>query len=180
MTGVNQPVTAVLLNFRGYDTWLEVGVLTLTLLGILLVRREVDLTTMMQAHAGNPMLRRFVWLIFPIIVISSGHILLLGTSVPGGAFPAGALLGSGGILLRLAGYPSVARLRRWELQLSAALGLIGYLGVIAVLLLGGWALLELPLPWAGSLILFIESLITISVGIMVTSMFVGAAPPPRE
>ena len=34
-SGVTHPVTAVLLNFRGYDTLLEVVVLLLALLGVL-------------------------------------------------------------------------------------------------------------------------------------------------
>ena len=33
-SGVSNPVTAVLLNFRGYDTLLEMVVLTLALLGV--------------------------------------------------------------------------------------------------------------------------------------------------
>ena len=36
-SGVTHPVTAVLLNFRGYDTLLEIAVLLLALLGILAV-----------------------------------------------------------------------------------------------------------------------------------------------
>ena len=36
-SGVEHPVTAVLLNFRGYDTLLEVAVLLLALLGVLTV-----------------------------------------------------------------------------------------------------------------------------------------------
>src|SRR5690242_11443125 len=36
-SGVEHPVTAVLLNFRGYDTLLEVAVLLLALLGVLAV-----------------------------------------------------------------------------------------------------------------------------------------------
>ena len=35
-SGVEHPVTAVLLNFRGYDTWLELGVLLLAVMGVLL------------------------------------------------------------------------------------------------------------------------------------------------
>ena len=33
-SGVRNPVTAVLLNFRGYDTLLEMGVLLVALLGV--------------------------------------------------------------------------------------------------------------------------------------------------
>jgi multisubunit Na+/H+ antiporter MnhB subunit len=36
-SGVEHPVTAVLLNFRAYDTWLEIGVILLGLLAIFAV-----------------------------------------------------------------------------------------------------------------------------------------------
>ncbi|MGD9289220.1 MAG: hypothetical protein PVG74_16510, partial [Desulfobacterales bacterium] len=37
ISGVENPVTAVLLNFRGYDTLLEIGVLLLAAVGVLSV-----------------------------------------------------------------------------------------------------------------------------------------------
>ena len=37
VSGVENPVTAVLLNFRGYDTLLEIGVLLLAALSVLSV-----------------------------------------------------------------------------------------------------------------------------------------------
>ena len=37
ISGVDNPVTAVLLNFRGYDTLLEIGVLLLAAVGVLSV-----------------------------------------------------------------------------------------------------------------------------------------------
>ena len=41
-SGVSNPVTAVLLNFRGYDTLLEVAVLMLALIGMLAVGLPAD------------------------------------------------------------------------------------------------------------------------------------------
>ena len=38
-SGVTNPVTAVLLNYRGYDTLLEVGVLLLAVVGVWSLRR---------------------------------------------------------------------------------------------------------------------------------------------
>jgi len=38
LSGVSHPVTAVLLNFRGYDTLLEMAVLLLVLVGAFLLR----------------------------------------------------------------------------------------------------------------------------------------------
>lgn len=98
-SGVLHPVTAVLLNFRGYDTLLEVAVLLLALLGVLAV---VDRPN--QPHAahlgapGAPVLQTLARLL--PVWIRPGRLLRLG--LVGGFLiflaVAAALLGQGSLL----------------------------------------------------------------------------------
>lgn len=55
-SGVEHPVTAVLMNFRGYDTWLEVVVLLLAALAALALGRSRDLRALpREAPASAPL-----------------------------------------------------------------------------------------------------------------------------
>src|SRR5690606_29750981 len=56
-SGVEHPVTAVLLNFRAYDTWLEMGVILLGLLAIYAVG-GIKLYPRHNNAADDPVLRQ--------------------------------------------------------------------------------------------------------------------------
>jgi len=57
-SGVEHPVTAVLLNFRLYDTWLELSVLLLALMGVFGVRGAHDLRGLPMRPRASPVARR--------------------------------------------------------------------------------------------------------------------------
>jgi multisubunit Na+/H+ antiporter MnhB subunit len=100
-SGVAHPITAVLLNFRSYDTLLEIGVLLLAAicvwsLGLRRYRREREVSP-----NAAPILYGLVRLVVPVMVLVSGYLLYAGSSQPGGAFQAGAVLASAGVLLLL-------------------------------------------------------------------------------
>lgn len=172
-SGVSHPVTAVLLNFRGYDTLLELAVLLLALIGTWSVRR---------AHrcAGNvpgPLLRQLPGLLAPLMVLIAGYLLWAGAHAPGGAFQAGSLLGGVGILLCLSGHSMPDWVQGWPLRLVALLGVAVFviLGVgVAALPSGG------PLDWppdaAKTLILGIELAAMLSIGVILAALFAGGRP----
>src|SRR5690606_39054481 len=95
-SGVGHPVTAVLLNFRSWDTFLELAVLLVALLGA----RSVLRPNLALAPTWT-VLRVWSKSLAPILVIVGGYILWRGADAPGGAFQAGALLAAGAVLLRL-------------------------------------------------------------------------------
>ncbi|MDX1335300.1 MAG: hydrogenase subunit MbhD domain-containing protein, partial [Gammaproteobacteria bacterium] len=161
-SGVSNPVTAVLLNFRAYDTFLELAVLLAAVLGI----RSLNIARQPYLRAGPVLAGLTVWLV-PVLIVISAYLLWVGAHAPGGAFQAGAVLAAAGVLLRLSGYPAAGLPA--NLLIRRALMIIGVL-VFAMTGLGlmvfGGAFLEYPLPWAGSLILLIETAATLSIAVI--------------
>jgi multisubunit Na+/H+ antiporter MnhB subunit len=169
-TGVSHPVTAVLLNLRAYDTLLELLVLVVAALGI-----GVLLPAAASAPRGGPpggsMVVPLARLLVPGFVLVAGYVVWRGSHAPGGAFQAGAVLAGGGVLLllgRLAAPPSLSSRR---IRLALLVGPLFFLLVAAAPLPLGGNLLEYPKPWAGALILAIESLLTLSIGLVLVMFF---------
>ncbi len=171
-SGVSNPVTAVLLNFRAYDTLLELGVLLLALLGVWSLggipeRRETS---------PGPVLDTLSRLLVPLLILVAGYLLWVGAHAPGGAFQAGSVLGAAGVLLLLAGWRLDARFAGLPLRIALVAGLGMFVAVGMVLILVGGHLLEYPPPFAAALILLIEVAATLSIGITLAALFLGGRP----
>ncbi len=170
-SGVEHPVTAVLLNFRGYDTWLEVGVLFLAMLGIYCAGGWVGLTGGREPDSPGPLLSWLIRGLTPLLILTAAYLLWLGKEAPGGAFQAGVLIGAAGILLRLAGYPLTAHLSPGMVKLGLTLGFGTFLVFGIAALIPGGAFLEYPEYWAGEIILLVETAAAISIGFTVFAFF---------
>ena len=96
---VANPVTAVLLNFRGYDTLLEIAVLLLAIVAVWSLR---FVPGSRFAQPGGPLLTELLRFVLPMLLLTGGYQLWIGAFAPGGAFQGGALLG-GAIVLALSG-----------------------------------------------------------------------------
>lgn len=167
-SGVSNPVTAVLLNFRGYDTLLEIAVLVVAG-ATCWAHRGVTLPQ--PAPEGH--LRALLALLTPLLVLVAGYLLWRGSFAPGGAFQAGALLAGGGVLRLLVGDgPLVAG---WRGRSLAVLGLAVFVmvGWLAPAVSGGVAFLTLPVAAAGGLIFAIEAACTLSVGYLLVLLYQG-------
>lgn len=168
-SGVSHAVTAVLLNFRAYDTLLEVIVLLAAALGsIAFAHTPSPIATSGPEHPLLPVLAR---MLVPGIVLVAGHLLARGSHAPGGAFQAGALLGGAGILLILGGLlrppdPSAAIVRGGLL-----LGPAAFLAMAGTPLFTGGRLLQYPSGEAGPLIVAIESALAVSIALVLTVFF---------
>ncbi len=179
-TGVDNPVTAVLLNYRGYDTLLEMAVLLLALLGVWTVTdRERQWYVPRLGHGdgdpdATPMLGALLSVLVPLIVFVAGYLLWAGSQRPGGAFQAGALLAAGGVLLCLSGrlMPLTATplAQRALLLLGLAVFCLTGLGVMAA----GWPALTLPPALATGLIYLIESALMVSIALTLVLLFADA------
>lgn len=171
-SGVQSPVTAVLLNFRGYDTLLELHVLLVAVLGAWALGKSDN---MGLSARPNPLLVSFVRQLGPLLVLTAGYLLWRGSHAPGGAFQAGALLGAAAILQHLSLPADQLPLIKRPLRPLLLLGPAIFLAVsLATLMLGGY--LEYPKTEAGSLILLIESAATVSVGAILYALFLGGEP----
>jgi len=167
MTGVDHEVTAVLLNYRGYDTLLEIAVLLLAVLGILAVMPQ-DRTIV--PAADDPILPTLTRLAIPLMVIVALYLLWAGAFKPGGAFQAGAVLGAAAVLAHLTGLLTGWHQPKLWLRLGLAGGFAVFLGV-ATATLGRGAFLEYPPPMAGMLILAIEAALTLSLAFCLSGLF---------
>lgn len=176
-SGVAHPVTAVLLNFRAYDTLLEIGVLVVAVLGVLSLRRAQPPAAVAETSPGA-VLAALMGVVVPLMLLVAGYLLWSGSHQPGGAFQAGAVLAAAGVLLRLAGLlPPLSAPGAW-LRFGLVLGFGVFLGVGAAVLING-DLLEYPRAWAGALILLIESILAVSIALILVTLF-AAAPLPRH
>lgn len=174
-SGVEHPVTAVLLAFRAWDTLLEVAVLLVGIAGILAIRREWAVS-MRARRAPDPLLATFARAAAPVLVLAAGYLLWLGSTGPGGAFQAGALLGALMLLLALAGVAGPARVPAAVQRAALGAGT----GVFALVALGtaitDGTMLALPSGAAYELILTIETAVAVSVGAALGALVLAARP----
>jgi multisubunit Na+/H+ antiporter MnhB subunit len=170
--GASNPVTAVLLAFRAYDTWLEVVVVLAAVVGVLAVARARDVTAR-TPPPSEPLLSWMTGIVAPLAILVGGFLLWLGTSAPGGAFQAGAVLGAGALLLWLAGRRSVAALPAQALAAVLAAGAAAFLALGAVPLLAGAAMLDIPEGVATELIIAVEAAVTVSVAVSLAVLVIA-------
>ena len=172
-SGVTNPVTAVLLNFRGYDTLLELGVLLVALLGVW----SLGTTAAHRRADPEPVLSFLVGVLVPMMILMAGYLLWVGADAPGGAFQAGSVLAGSGILLLLSSKRLPLRAMGWRLRLVLVLGLGVFVAVGVALFSAGGMFLQYPPGLAAGLILFIEAAATLSIGVTLAALFLGGSDP---
>jgi multisubunit Na+/H+ antiporter MnhB subunit len=112
----------------------------------------------------------------PLLILTGGYLLWVGAHAPGGAFQAGAVLASAGVLLRLAGRHGAGLPSGLSLRLASVGGVAVFLGVGLALVLAGRPFLGYPPAWAGALILVIETAATLAIAATLVLAFVGGRP----
>jgi multisubunit Na+/H+ antiporter MnhB subunit len=176
--GATHPITAVLLNYRSYDTLLETIVLLVA--GIVVASQVQPAKAPLAVDRTAPLVPPLLRLLVPAIILVAGYLLWRGSHAPGGAFQAGAILGGGAILLMLTSAVSPPMMTSPVVRLSLVAGPAVFLAVAAAPLLAGRRALEYPLEWAGVLILAIEAALTISIAVVLAMFFpaVSRSRPP--
>ena len=175
-SGVRHPTTAVLLNFRGFDTLLEVMVLLLALLGVLdQIKKRRPINLSISIRLTQPYLQVLLWsarVLVPMMVLVAGYLLGIGGYQPGGAFQAAAVLAAAGVLLNLSGLLPSWREPSWSLRVGFIFGLLLFLLIAAMtLFLSPGLLLQYPITLAGMFILIIEAGLTLSLGLILAGFF---------
>ena len=170
-SGVSNPVTAVLLNYRAYDTLLELVVVLAAVLGVLVIGRERR-----GYHRAGPVFCGLVRWLVPLLILAAGYLLWVGAYAPGGAFQAGATLAAAGVVLRLAGNDSAGLPGGQALRAALAVGIGLFLLVGIGVMVDDGRFLQYPQAWSGALILLIESAATLSIAAALALAYRGGRP----
>jgi multisubunit Na+/H+ antiporter MnhB subunit len=157
---VGNAVTVVLLDVRGYDTFLELGVLLAAALGAYTLSGAERLP---RATPPSRVLRALVALLLPLVLVTGVYLLAMGTRAPGGAFQAGAVLAAGAILARLSGVLPGEPPGGLGGRLLLILGFAVFLAVGVMGPLAAAPLFRYPAGWTGPLILLVETMATVSI-----------------
>lgn len=168
--GAENAVTAVLLNFRGYDTLLEMVVLLLALLSIWSLHVS---PLVCPAEPAGHVLRFGASLLVPLMIVVAGYLLWAGAARAGGAFQSGAVIASAGILLLLADSPVLGG-HALAVRVGITLGVVVFLGVGLACLMAGYRFLEYPSGLAKSAIILIEMTAAVSIGLVLAGAFAAS------
>ncbi|MDQ7043854.1 MAG: MnhB domain-containing protein [Sulfurimonas sp.] len=176
-SGVSNPVTAVLMNFRAYDTFLEMAVLFVALLGVYSLNTSESHS---KLFLQSSVLKRLGAVLIPILILLSAYLLWVGAHAPGGAFQAGSVLSALFILIFLSGWKLYFSPKNWIVQLFLVASLLTFLTVCVVSLFISGKLLELPQEYATFIIFILEALATLSIGITLFNLFVSTFSQSKD
>lgn len=171
LSGVESPVTAVLLNFRALDTLLEVTLLAGAVIGARALPPPQPPPRDIPRYSLLP-----TWLIprlTPLVLLLVAYLWWAGSSRPGGAFQAGAAFTGALLLLHFIGRAGGAVVRSESLLWLAVAGPLLFLLVGAIPAAGGGALLDYPDGTATALILLIEAGLTTAIGGALALLAIG-------
>lgn len=178
-SGVRNPVTAVLLNFRGYDTLLESVVLLAALVGVWALTPAPlwGLPPGRPQHVRAGGVLSYFGRFLPVVGLLVGlRLFWAGADQPGGAFQAGVVLAAVALLAALAGQLSPPSVVSPALRAGLVIGPAAFLGLgaagAATGVFMGW-----PEGWAKPAILAIEALLTLSIAATLALLVLG--PPQR-
>lgn len=180
-TELGNPVTGVLMAFRGLDTLLEAAVLVLAVICVWSLAPDAawrDAPGAAWSVAEDGPLALLARLLPPIGIVVAVHVLWVGADVPGGKFQAGAILAAMGVLAWLAGLMRVPPTASRGLRVVVATGpaLFISVGLAGAAFLG--AFLAYPDGWVKPVILLVEVALTGSVAAALALLVMG--PPSRK
>ena len=180
VSGADNPVTAVLLNFRAFDTLLESIVLLAVLVGVWALAGN-------DAWGGRPglpqqvrpdgVLASFGRVLPPIGLLVGIYLVWAGTKQPGGAFQGGTVLAAVWLLAAMAGTATAPRVTSLVLRAALVAGPLLFLAVGIAGAVGG-SFLGLAPDWAAALILAVEAALTVSIASTLALLVLG--PPERR
>ncbi|GAA5234775.1 DUF4040 domain-containing protein [Verticiella sediminum] len=177
---VSNAVTAVLLDLRAYDTFLEMGVLALAALGALMLRATAAPAPQALPPARTSRLLPAIGgVLVPFMLMAAVYLYWAGTGRSGGAFPAGAILAAACVLLFLSGTQQLAARDHPVTRSVLALGLVAFLAAGWASAAMGGGFLQWPQGWVYPGILALEGVLTLAIGGMLAMIYTADAQPPQ-
>lgn len=175
-SGVEHDVTAVIMNFRAYDTLLEMAVLFVALLAVW----SVPPAPALRRLEPSAVLRVMHELLAPFLILFAAYLLWAGSAEPGGAFQAGAVLGAALVLAALTADARTLELAPPLQRCLAVAGLATFAAVAFGTLAAGDGLLEYRPNLAKASILVVDAAAAVSIGVTLLALFVGGRPSDRS
>jgi len=179
-TGLGNPVTAVLIAYRAFDTMLEKVVLVLAVVGVWSLAPDRfwgGAPGEARAARPEPTLAFLAQVLPPIGILVGLHIFWAGADEPGGAFQGGAILAAMWLILVMARLTEAPPIGALWLRLALVAGPAVFLafGVAGVATASGY--FAYPPGLAKPLILFIEAFMLLTIAVTLPMLVVG---PPRR
>ncbi len=180
-TGLGNPVTAVLIAYRSFDTMLEKVVLVLAVVGVWSLAADRywgGAPGEARAERPEPTLAFFAQMLAPIGILVGVHVFWVGADEPGGAFQGGAILAAMWMIVMMARLTGAPQASAFWLRLALIAGPAVFLaaGVAGAVVAGGF--FAYPPGLAKPLILFIETFMTLTIAVTLPMLVAG--PPRRE
>ena len=180
-TGLGNPVTAVLIVYRAFDTMLEKVVLVLAVVGVWSLaadRHWGGAPGEPRAERPEPTLAFLAQVLAPLGILVGIHVFWVGADEPGGAFQGGAILAAMWIIVMMARLTEAPPTSAFWLRLALIAGPLVFLiaGVAGALFAGGF--FAYPPGFAKPVILFIEAFMVLSIAVTLPMLVAG--PPRRE
>jgi len=172
-SGINSPVTATLLDFRSYDTLLEIAVLLLAVVAIGALRCGEP----PPIRRDDAILAFLAEVLVPVMILIAGYLLMAGLDLAGGAFQAGAILAAAGVLSILAGWRPLFLDDSVPMRIAVTVGLATFIAVGLATLLAGNTFLDYPGRHAGVIVLLLEAGVTVSAALALLKVFAGVLRP---
>ncbi|PNG25337.1 hydrogenase subunit MbhD domain-containing protein [Methylocella silvestris] len=179
-TGVGNPITAVLIAFRSFDTLLEKVVLLLAIIGVWsLAPDRYWGGAPIAPRAARPVgaLTFLAQLVAPIGVVVGVHMVWVGADEPGGAFQGGAILAAMWMIVMMARLSEAPPVGAPWLRAALVAGPAVFLIAGASGAVTSGAFFALPQAFAKPLILIIEAFMTLSIAVTLPMLVAG---PPRR
>jgi multisubunit Na+/H+ antiporter MnhB subunit len=181
VTGVGNPITAVLLAFRSMDTLLEAVVLLFALVGAWSLAPDASWPGrpgLRQSAPPNGIMAYLARLLPPIGVVVAGYIFWTGADNPGGKFQGATILAAMWLLMMAAGLADAPRVGARWLRAALVAGPLTFIAVGAFGVFSAGAFLGLSEPIAKPLIIVIEIALLPTLTLILALLIPG--PPQRK
>ena len=179
-TGLGNPVTAVLIAYRSFDTMLEKVVLVLAVVGVWSLAADRywgGAPGEARAERPEPTLAFLAQVLAPLGILVGVHIFWVGADEPGGAFQGGAILAAMWMIVMMARLTEAPQTGARWLRLALIAGPLVFLaaGVAGAIFAGGF--FAYPPGFAKPAILFIETFMVLSIAVTLAHAGGGSAAP---
>lgn len=186
---VDHEITAVLLDFRAYDTLLEVAVILVAVVGAYALASAVPSgaggsSGAMPATSASPRppaqtLVDFLRVAAPVLLLLAAWLLFAGAYQPGGAFQGGAMLAGTAILAAGAG-AAPTLLEGFRGRVTVSIGPLAFLaaGGAGALFAGHW--LHMPPGVEAPATVAVETALAVSIGAALATLFLTVRRRPRQ